>query len=221
MSEPENRITRIQALLKDPKADSYALDQAVWAYFRKVDFPLTHYDEETFRECRSEGDPEARGVSDANGFLLCLEASHPGVRLKIETGGEKIRVYISVSGYGIGVSGTYRGPFGFAGIGRAIAHAGLDADHLACSLRQRLLQVAGVADAAPPGKEWPIEELPSGRFHAVLHDLRLCAPSGSTPEKALEYAGMNHKGDHGMMICRERYDKLMHERDNDQDDPAP
>ena len=220
MSRQEDRVRQIQALLQGG-TDPLTLDMAVWAYFRKADWPLPHYDEETCWECRKEGDPRTRLVSDASGFLSCLEESHPGVRMKLETGDRKIAVEISISGYGIGVSGAYRGPFNFADIGRAIAHAGLDADQRACSLQQRILQVAGLAEALPPGKEWPIEELPSGLFHAVLHDHRLSGLTGSTPEKAREYAGMNHKGDHGMMVCRARYEKLMGTRDNNRDDPSP
>lgn len=105
-----------------------------------------------------------------------------------------------------------------SGLGRAIALATVRADGLARDLERRLLGVAGTEDLAPPYQEWPVEEVSPGRWGAVHHELRLLCATANSPEGAARHAGMNHKGDYGVLLCRERYDKLFPHPTPAQDD---
>lgn len=94
-----------------------------------------------------------------------------------------------------------------SGLGRAIALATVRADGLARSLEQRLWAVSGLAEQVPPYAVWPVEEVTPGRFGAVDHENRLLCATANSAEGAARHAGMNHKGDYGVLLCRERYEK--------------
>lgn len=220
MSKAPLSIDELGTLLRDQKLDLFALDGAVWSHLRKIEWPLTHYDTETFLECRREGAPSARAVSEPTAILRFLEDEHTSVRMKIETGERIAAVSIFIGGYSIGVGGEFRGEFSFSELGRAVAAAGVAAHHKACSLRNRLSAVVGITVDRETMKTWPIEELEPGVFYPVNHDLGLASHGARTEEKAREMIEMNHKGPHGLMLCHERYEKIMSLRSDLSDSPS-
>jgi len=204
---------RLAAMIEDEKIPLWDLDQAFWAHERGVDYPLTHYDLETWEESVREGDPAARAVSDTGDLLRIIEDRYPGHRLDLRAENGRARVSLLITETGTrplprGVAGDVHGEFAMSGLGRAIALATVRADGLARDLERRLLGVEGLDDRIPPYQAWGVEEVSPGRWGAVHHELRLLCATANSPEGATRHAGMNHKGDYGVLLCRERYDKL-------------
>ena len=69
----------IQSLIGDMSKPLWddCLDQAFWAHDRGVDYPLTHYDEETWEAFLREGHPAARAVTNPG---ACCATSRTGGR---------------------------------------------------------------------------------------------------------------------------------------------
>ncbi len=204
---------RLAAMIEDDKAPLWDLDQAFWARERGVEYPLTHYDLETWEESVREGDPAARAVSDTNDLFRIIEDRYPGHRLDLRAEGGRARVSLLITATRTrslprGVSGEVQGEFAMSGLGRAIALATVRADGLAQSLEQRLWAVSGLVEQVRPYAAWPVEEVGPGRFGAVDHENRLLCATANSPEGAARHASMNHKGDYGLLLCRDRYDKL-------------
>lgn len=208
---------RLAGMIEDEKIPLWDLDQAFWAHERGVDYPLTHYDLETWEESVRERDPAARAVSDTGDLLRIIEDRYPGHRLDLRAEGGRARVSLLITATGTGplpsqavmrgVSGEVQGEFAMSDLGRAIALATVRADGLARDLERRLLGVEGTADLAPPYQDWPVEEVSPGRWGAVHHELRLLCATANSAEGAARHAGMNHKGDYGVLLCRERYER--------------
>ena len=196
---------RLTGMLRDRKTPAWELDQAFWARERGVDYPLTHYDLDHWEGCVREGEPAARAVSDPGALLRHVELRYPGHRLDLRAENGRARVRLLLTGQPVGVEGEFEGDTPFSDLGRAVAAAFLRADDLASSLQQRLLGVSGLNP--PPYQDWPIEEISSGRWGAVHHELRLLCATANGPDGAARHAGMNHKGDHGVLLCRERYER--------------
>lgn len=216
----QKRMTtdRLTGLISNPKIPVWELDQAFWARDRGVDYPLTHYDLEHWEGCMREGDHAAQAVSDTGALLRLIEDRYPGHRLDLRAEGGRARVSLLITEtqtgkLPIGASGEFQGEATPSQLGRAIALATVRADGLARDLERRLAAVEGLAGRAPPYTDWPVEEVVSGRWGAVHHGLRLLCATANSPEGAARYAGMNHKGDYGLMLCRERYEALFAEAD--------
>lgn len=220
MSKPPLSHDALQAMLLDRKHDLVTLDEAAWSFLKRLEWPLTHYDQETFWAVRQEGNAAARSVSDPTAMLRLLEQAHPSVRMKLETGDRNASVLILIGGYGTGVTGEFKGNFTFAELGRAVAVAGISAHYSACRLIARQQAVSGISENQHSMKNWPIEELQPGVYYPVNHELRLASHGARTPEKALEMISMNHKGVHGLMLCRERYEKIQSLRSDLSDSPS-
>lgn len=217
MADSKNMTAeRLSAMILNPKIPVWELDQAFWARIRGADYPLTHYDLDHWEGCAREGDPAAQAVSDTGALLRLIEDLYPGHRLDLRAEGGRARVSLLItqtrSGkLPIGVSGEFQGEATPSEIGRAIALATVRADEMARDLERRLNAVAGLAERAPPYRDWPVEEVSKGRWGAVHHELRLLCATANGPEGAARHAGMNHKGDYGLMLCRERYEKTFPE----------
>lgn len=196
---------RLTGMLRDGKTPAWELDQAFWARDRGVDYPLTHYDLDHWEGCVREGDPAAQAVSDPGALLRHVELRYPGHRLDLRAENGRARVRLLLTGQPVGVEGAFDGETPLADLGRAVAAAFLSADDMAVSLQQRLLGVSGLNP--PPYQDWPIEEISPGRWGAVHHELRLLCATANGPDGAARHAGMNHKGDHGVLLCRERYER--------------
>jgi len=205
----------LQALIGDLKAPLWddRLNQAFWAHDRRVAFPLTHYDEETWEGCLREGDPTARAVTQPEAILRHIEEKWPGSRLQLTAQNGRAHVTLLITGLGRGVEGEFKGEVPLTELGRAIAIAFLRADDMAVSLQQRLLAVSDLEGRVPPYQDWPVEEVTPGRWGAVHHELQLLCATANSAEGAARHAGMNHKGDYGLMLCRERYEALFAEAD--------
>lgn len=203
----QKRMTtdRLTGLISNPKIPVWELDQAFWARDRGVDYPLTHYDLEHWEGCMREGDHAAQAVSDTGALLRLIEDRYPGHRLDLRAENGRARVRLLLTGQPVGVEGEFEGDTPLSDLGRAVAAAFLRADDLASSLQQRLLGVSGLNP--PPYQDWPIEEISPGRWGAVHHELRLLCATANGPDGAARHAGMNHKGDHGVLLCRERYER--------------
>lgn len=206
---------RLQALIGDLKAPLWddRLNQAFWAHDRRVVFPLTHYDEETWEGCLREGDPTARAVTQPEAILRHIEEKWPGSRLLINAQNGRAHVTLLITGLGRGVEGEFKGEVPLTELGRAIAVAFLRADDMAVSLQQRLLAVSDLEGRVPPYQDWPVEEVSPGRWGAVHHELQLLCATANSAAGAARHAGMNHKGDYGLMLCWERYEALFAEAD--------
>jgi hypothetical protein len=209
------------AMITDGKTPAWDLDEAFWAHDRQVDYPLTHYDRETFEGCAREGDPSARAIGDPGALLRRIEEKWPGAQLSLMARDGKMRAAILIPGVGRGVEADFRGDFRLPDLGRGIAVAFLKADGMAIDLRRRLLAVEGLDGKAPPYDGWPVEEIAPGRFGAVRHDLKLLCATANSPEGAMRHAGMNHKGDYGLMLCRERYLKSFPDPEPGSSGPSP
>lgn len=187
------------------------LNQVFWAHDRRVEYPLTHYDEETLEECLREGDPTARAITQPEGILRHIEERWPGSRLQITAQNGRAHVTLLITGLGGGVEGEFKGEVPLTELGRAIAVAFLWADDMAVSLQQRLLAVSDLEGKVPPYQDWPVHEVTPRRWGAVHHELQLLCATANSAEGAERHAGMNHKGDYGLMLCRERYEPLFAE----------
>lgn len=214
-------LYEVAELIRSKAKPDWELDEIFWACERRVDYPLTHYDHETYEGARREGAPEARLVSDAGALTRYIEETWPKTRInmRLEKGLAKIEVVIS--DLAIGASSTFTGKLALSELNRGLAIAFAGAHEAALSLQQRLYAMDGVAEKVPPYKDWPIEEFAPGRFHSVLHDQQLALTSWRDRETAERNAGSNHKGDYGMLVCRERYLKLFPAREIEDDAPSP
>lgn len=183
------------------------LNQAFWAHDRRVAFPLTHYDEETWEGCLREGDPTARAVTQPEAILRHIEEKWPGSRLQLTAQNGRAHATLLITGLGRGLEGEFKGEVPLTDLGRAIAIAFLRADDMAVSLQQRLLRVSDIEAEVPPYQDWPIEEVSPGRWGGVHHELQLLCATANSAEGAARHAGMNHKGAYGLMLCRERYEE--------------
>ena len=211
---------RLTGMLQDGKTPVWELDQAFWARDRDVDYPLTHYDLEHWEGCVREGDPAAQAVSDPGALLRHVELRYPEHRLDLRAENGRARVRLLITGQPVGVEGAFDGETPLGDLGRAVAAAFLRADDLAVSLQQRLLAVSGLSP--PPYQDWPIEKISPGRWGAVHHELRLLCATANSAGGAERHASMNHKGDHGVLLCRERYEKAFPTPDISRaDEPGP
>lgn len=213
-----SRSESLQALIGDVKTPLWddRLNQAFWAHDRRVEYPLTHYDEETWEGCLREGDPTARAVTHPEAILRHIEEKWPGSRLHITAQNGRAHVTLLITGLGRGVEGEFKGEVPLTDLGRAIAIAFLRADDMAVSLQQRLLAVYGLEGEVPPYQDWPVEQVTPGRWGAVHHEHRLLCATANSAEGAARHARMNHKGEYGLMLCRERYEAAFLEPSQDE-----
>lgn len=204
-----SRSETLQALIGDLKTPLWddRLNQAFWAHDRRIEYPLTHYDEQTWEGCLREGGPTARAVTQPEAILRHIEEKWPGSRLQITAQNGRAHVTLLITGLGRGVEGEFKGEVPLTDLGRAIAIAFLRADDMAVSLQQRLLAVSDLVGKVPPYEDWPVHEVTPGRWGAVDHQRRLLCATANSAEGAARHAGMNHKGEYGLMLCRERYEE--------------
>lgn len=211
----------VAEMIRANKRPLWEQDQAFWAFDRGVDFPLTHYDLETWEQACREGAPAARLVSNAGALTRYIEETWQKTRIdmRLEKGMAKIDVVIQ--DMEIGASSSFTGKLPLSELNRGLAIAFAGAHEAALSLQQRLYAVRGLAESVPPIQNWPIEEFSPGRFHSVLHTHQLASASWKDREAAARNVGSNHKGDYGMLLCRERYLKIFPAREIKDDTPSP
>jgi len=206
MTDRQRMTTELlTGMLRDGKTPAWELDRAFWAREREVYYPLTHYDLDHWEVCAREGDPAARAISDTGALLRHIEESWPKSRLRVAAQNGVAQVSLLITGLPVGVEGEFKGEAPLPELGRAVAIAFLRADEMAFRLQRRLFRVADIK--VPPYQDWPIEQITPGRFGAVHHPLRLICATANSAEGAARHAGMNHKGEYGLMLCRERYEK--------------
>lgn len=197
---------RLDAILSSAQP-AWEKDKAFWAYTRKVDYPLCSYDEDTWERCVNERQPSACAISDMACLLRHIEDAWEGHDLTIRSSVGSSRVSISLIDPSLphGVKGAFQGAIPLSQIGTCTAIAFLRAHEMALSLRARIATVEGIQ--AAPYQDWPIEEVEAGRYGAVCHDLRLLCATANSPEGAARHVELNHKGDYGLLLCRERYER--------------
>lgn len=205
---PDKTITAeaLRVVLENTTRPIWDCDEAMWARERRVEYPLTHYDRNTFEQGRREGDPEARLASDQGSLLRYLEKTWPGSRLEIKAQGGKVAIEIVIAGLEMGVSGEFRGHLPLSEINRGLALAFSNAHERATHIKQRFFALEDVAAKAPPVRDWPIEELKPGSFAPVNHEFRLAASPFMTREGAERNADMHRGGLYGTMQRRDRYE---------------
>lgn len=221
MSEKLSHIATLNAMAADLKVDQIALDMAAWAYFRSFDWPLAHYDKNTYWSCREEGDPDTRCGSNPTALMRVLRDEHPGVTLKVDMKSDEAFVAISISGYGVTIYGQASGRYAFEHMGRAFLVAGVEAHESAKALALRLYAIEDLPENVDPMIAWPIEELEPGRFYPVHHALKLAGQGASSEDLAREMISENQKGQYALLLCRERYLDLDPAPQNDLDGPSP
>jgi len=214
-------LSDMAEMIQAKRLPVWELDQAFWACERGVEFPLTHYDLETWEESRREGAPAATLVSDAGALTRYIEECWPDHRIDMRFEKGHARIEVMILGLGIGASSTFTGKLPLSELNRGLSIAFSGAHQVALDLQQRLYAVAGLAETAPPIRDWPIEEISPGRFAPVLHDLNLAGAVWGARETAEKNSGLNHKGDYGMMLCRKRYEENFAGREPEEESPAP
>ncbi len=202
-------LKQLTDALKRAESASCKLDQMAWAYVDRYAFPLAHYDEDTWLEQRGDGKPSARLVTDPGAAFRFLVERHPKHRIDIKAEKGVAAVEIRIFGLGTLIAGNFKGKIDTTQLGIGLTIALTEAHAKAIDMEQRLLKVYGVAETVAPFEDWPIEQLPDGKFYPVDHENRLAAHGFATVEIAQRNIGLNHKGDYGMMICRERYEALI------------
>lgn len=196
----------LRTILENMTTPIWECDEAFWAREKRVQYPLTHYDQDTFDNSRREGAPEARLASDQGALLSYLEETWPGSRVDIKAQNGRVAIEILITGLEMGISGQFLGELPMSRINRGLALAFRDAHEGANRIRQRFASLEDVAAQATPVRTWPIEELSPGRFSPVNHELRLQGVSFGTPEAALRNADSNRGGLYGIMQARDRYE---------------
>ena len=134
-----------------------SLDQMAWALIERHEYPLTHYDLETWEGSVSEDQPSARLVSDPGAAFRFLAETWPRHHLEMEMSEGAARIRIRILGMGTLVEGAFKGKLEPASAGLGLACALAEAHEAAIHIHQRLLRIAGIAESVPPYAEWPIE----------------------------------------------------------------
>ena len=117
-----------------------SLDQMAWALIERHEYPLTHYDLETWEGSVSEDQPSARLVSDPGAAFRFLAETWPRHHLEMEMSEGAARIRIRILGMGTLVEGAFKGKLEPASAGLGLACA------LAEAHQRRVLRVHVVAE---------------------------------------------------------------------------
>lgn len=201
---------QISEKLRAAGAGSEDLDRLVWSRLYGCDHPLTHFDEDTFYQCRAEGQAYASVTTNAQMALVMLEEKHPDASIEIETRGGKIRVKTMVSNLDFGgpITGKFAGSLPISQMSLAIAATFCEMHGKYLRIEQDNFAVSGVKDRVERANNWPVEETAPNQFRCVHHGEKLATESFYTEEKASEYGSMLHHSDHNMLKHRNRYLEL-------------
>lgn len=200
-------IAPLLSLLEDKTKSLDDLNQAFWAHQQGVSFPLTNYDMESWEDDLRRGHPFAKAITEPSALMGYIQKIYPDHKFQISAQKDIVRASLLISGMPIGIEGVGKGAFPLNEIGRAIAVSFLRADQAVKTLSQQLASIADISASVPAYADWPIEEISRGRWGAVQHDFRLLCATANSPEGASRHAGMNHKGNYGLMLCRKRYEE--------------
>lgn len=190
---------------------SLDLDQMIWARLTGVDYPLTHYDEETFWGCRDEEHDEAFLSTSQEACMGFIQSRWPGSMFKSECDGKAARVEVALR---IAPELTARSrastadrTFDMKSMSLYFVDALIQSHAKAIELHQKLLPLMEYLETGAPMKEWDIEELDGG-FVSVSHEAGLCGGKYKTAEKAREYADITRHNAQVLISSRNMYKKF-------------
>ncbi len=211
----------ITEILRQADAGSEDLDRLVWSREYGCNYPLTHYDEDTFYQCRAEGEATASMTTNAQMVFKMLEEVHPKANLEIETRGGNIKVTAKLSdlNFGAPITGKFAGKLPVSQIALALATSVSEMRCKYLKIEQENLAVLGVKERVERADNWPVEETAPGEFRAVHHEEKLATQPYRTADKAQEYAAITHHTDHMMLKHRNRYLSLGLELKDDSPSP--
>lgn len=205
--------------LSEAEAGDYLLDQMFWSARRKVEFPLTSYDLETWEQCLREGTPEATLTTNLEmATTYAQKALLPEARLSLEVSEKRVSAEITIlhRGFRIFCSNHRRPAPGKKAQASTLpivfATALADALGRCRDLRKTIATIEDAIEQVEPASTWPIEQLPSGRFAAVDHKNRLVADPMLSFKKAQEYATITRRDPPALLKLRERYIKEFPDR---------
>lgn len=213
------RFTALTAALKAARAGSEKLDQMFWAAERGHEFPLAHYDEETWWDARRQGEPEAFMTTDLSKALTYIHERHPEARVKIEGQGGRAFASANLPTHGIGIGATYRQDLDLGALALALAAAFSEARGVSIDIDQRVLAASEAVEKAPHPKEWPVEQLEDGKWVPVNHEHRLAGNGGHTEDAARRFARDMRWVPFVVAECRTRYEEHFPAREEPDTEP--
>jgi len=198
--------TLLETLKSTRKADQ-DLDMMAWAYIERKDWPLPHYDEDTFWARRNEGAHETRLTTNLSSTLSWLEDKWPENRIdfRCDQDGPRGEVSISVLGNRLLTRNQFLGaPLSEAA--RCVAAICIEASERAENYRQLIWShnIEALSKNLKPWAEWDVERH-GDYFHAVDHENRLMGSGIGSAEKV---HGAPHRTEsHSVLLkMRKRYE---------------
>jgi len=212
----------ITEILREAEVGSEDLDRLFWSRTYGCDYPLTHYDRETFDECRAEGQPSASMTTNAQMAFQMIEEAFPKARLEIETQTDKMMVKTTISDLDFGgpITGKFIGRLPISQVALAITTSFSEMLGKYLKIEQDNFAVFGVKDRVERANQWPIEETSPNQFRCVHHEEKLATEAYASEEKAREYGAMLHHSDHNILKHRNRYLDLGLEPKDDAPSPC-
>ncbi|MBW3243744.1 WavE lipopolysaccharide synthesis family protein [Epibacterium sp. DP7N7-1] len=194
--------TLLETLKSTPKADQ-DLDMVAWAYVERKDWPLPHYDEDTFWARRNEGAHETRLTTNLSSALSWLEEKWPENRIdfRCDHDGPRGEVSISVLENNLLTRNQFLGaPLSEAA--RCVAAICIEASERAENYRQLIWShnIEALSKKLKPWGEWEVEQH-GFAFHAVDHENRLMGSGIGSAKKALE---ARHRTEHLSVLLKMR-----------------
>lgn len=212
--------SEISEILREAEAGSEDLDRLFWSRTYACDYPLTYYDEETFDQCRAEGQSSASMTTNAQMALQMIEEALPKATIEIQTRAGEISVRTTISNLDFGgpITGKFTGKLPISQMALAITASFSEMLGKYLKIEQDNFAVFGVKDRVERANHWPVEETAHNQFRCVHHGEKLATEAYLTEEKAREYGALLHHSDHNMLKHRNRYIDLGLEP---VDDPCP
>lgn len=194
---------------------SERLDQMFWSRERGGgDYPLPHYDLDTWESCCSEVQPEAQISTRVESVMRLIEETYPKHRLNIRMENGLAQIDFEILSFGAPLRHQYKGPLAPHDLARGIAAAFVPAHAQAINLAMRMFATMGLAEKLPPMSEWDREEHNGGVIF-VDHANRLLALGFKDDEAAERNKDIWRKTDYTVMLARERYEKAFPETEPD------
>ncbi|WP_027234222.1 hypothetical protein [Leisingera caerulea] len=194
--------------LETAKSGSIDLDEMIWAALGKHDWPLPHYDEDTFWKCRNESDRAARMSTDASSIGKWLENEWPDHRIETVFTEGRARIDVTIRVSETLVKNRFRGPLALSDMARGFAIAAIGAHAMAESLQQKIWKhnIEAVRKKLAPWEKWDIVKV-GDYHHAVDHKNRLL---GSGVGQASKVHDCKHRiGALDVLVrMRERYEEV-------------
>tara|TARA_R110002051_G_scaffold292577_1_gene357421 strand:- start:53 stop:724 length:672 start_codon:yes stop_codon:yes gene_type:complete len=157
-----------------PGHDDYDMDEMAWAFVAGLDWPLPHYDQDTFDAKRREDAPEARLASSISHAVRWLRENWPDSKVSIRIEGTHVGVSAGLPVMGTVASAEGRFELAAEYAARGVALVAIEADEAAEAFRQEIWRqdLETTEEKLKPWSGWEIEEI-DGRFHAVDHENKL------------------------------------------------